>query len=181
MLAVRGVGKNRGTVGPARGAAQPRAPLGKAIFKDVAKDCVINDLSTSGARLRLTAFAALPDKFDLFIFETRRTYKAAVQWRAGDQAGVVFEQIGDVDDTLVAALVERMQHLETVVQGSRRDGGGFARRRGEGRGVIASRRPTRVPAVGRDARHDDLHRRVGVAHRAARPSKKPRSERPSRG
>ena len=39
-----------------------------------------------------------------------------MQWRAGDQAGVVFEQIGDVDDTLVAALVERMQHLETVVQ-----------------------------------------------------------------
>jgi hypothetical protein len=83
--------------------AEPRNPellWGKAIFKDVAKDCVINDLSTSGARLRLTAFAALPDKFDLFIFETRRTYKAAVQWRAGDQAGVVFEQVGDIDDTL---------------------------------------------------------------------------------
>ena len=99
--------------------AEPRNPellWGKAIFKDVAKDCVINDLSTSGARLRLTAFAALPDKFDLFIFETRRTYKAAVQWRAGDQAGVVFEQASDVDDTLVTALVDRMQHLETVVQ-----------------------------------------------------------------
>jgi len=98
--------------------AEPRNPellWGKAIFKDVAKDCVINDLSTSGARLRLTAFAALPDRFDLFIFETRRTYKAAVQWRAGDQAGG---------------------------PGPRRDGGGFARRRGKGGGLIASPGPS---------------------------------------
>ena len=39
-----------------------------------------------------------------------------MQWRAGDQAGVVFEQASDLDDTLVTALVDRMQHLETVVQ-----------------------------------------------------------------
>jgi hypothetical protein len=121
--------------------AEPRNPellWGKAIFKDVAKDCVINDLSTSGARLRLTAFAALPDRFDLFIFETRRTYKAAVQWRAGDQAGVVFEQVGDVDDGA------RRPHAapRDGGPGSCRDGGGFARRRGEGGRVIASRGPT---------------------------------------
>src|SRR4051812_6768698 len=107
------------TVHPSERRAEARDPgllWGKVIYKDLAKDCVINDLSLSGARLRLTAFAALPDRFDLFIFEKRRTYKAAVQWRAGDQAGVVFEQASDVDDTLVNALVDRMQHLETVVE-----------------------------------------------------------------
>jgi hypothetical protein len=99
--------------------AEPRNPgllWGKVIYKDVAKDCVINDLSNSGARLRLTSFAALPDKFDLFIFDKRRTFKAAVQWRAGDQAGVVFEQTSDLDADAAAALTERMQHLETIVQ-----------------------------------------------------------------
>jgi hypothetical protein len=90
---------------------------GKVIFKDVARDCVIYDLSPSGARLKLTAFAALPDKFDLFILEKRRTFRAIVQWRAGDQAGVVFEQTADMDqDETTACLVDRMQALEAVVQ-----------------------------------------------------------------
>ena len=100
--------------------AEPRIPAllwGKVIFKDVARDCVIHDLSQSGARLRLTAFAALPDKFDLFILEKRRTFRAIVQWRAGDQAGVVFEQTSGMDhDETTASLVERVQALETVVR-----------------------------------------------------------------
>ena len=100
--------------------AEPRIPAllwGKVIFKDVARDCVIYDLSPSGARLQLTAFAALPDKFDLFVLEKRRTFKAMVQWRAHDQAGVVFEQTADADhDETTASLVERMQALEDIVQ-----------------------------------------------------------------
>jgi hypothetical protein len=111
-----GWGKNRGTVGPARGAAQPRAPLGQGDLQGRGQGLRHQrpvDLRRAAAADRLRGAA---DKFDLFIFETRRTYKAAVQWRAGDQAGVVFEQVGDVDDTLVTALVDRMQHLETVVQ-----------------------------------------------------------------
>jgi hypothetical protein len=99
---------------------EPRIPAllwGKVIFKDMARDCVLYDLSPSGARLQLTAFAALPDKFDLFILEKRRTFRAIVQWRAGDQAGVIFEQMVDTGhDETTASLIERMQALEDIVQ-----------------------------------------------------------------
>jgi len=116
MLAVRGVGEEPWNC---RTGARSRATPSSSGARRSSRTSPRTASSTTcrrPARLRLTAFAALPDRFDLFIFETRRTYKAAVQWRAGDQAGVVFEQASDLDDTLVTALVDRMQHLETVVQ-----------------------------------------------------------------
>src|SRR5215207_8566777 len=105
MLAVRGVGEEPWNCRTgARSRATPSSSGARRSSRTWPRTASSTTCRRSGARLRLTAFAALPDKFDLFIFETRRTYKAAVQWRAVDQAGVVFEQASDIDDTLVTAL-----------------------------------------------------------------------------
>jgi hypothetical protein len=126
--------------------SEPRLPAllwGKVIFKEVARDCLIHDLSVSGARLQLTAFAALPDKFDLFILEKRRTFRAIVQWRAGDQAGVVFEQTANNQDETTAEILARMQALETQVQDLARVVAALRGTKAEGRDVV----PVSDPAV----------------------------------
>ncbi|MCM2293191.1 PilZ domain-containing protein [Allorhizobium sp. BGMRC 0089] len=52
-------------------------------------DCVIRNLSETGAKLKLDMTAPLPDAFELLIHEGQR-YRCEVRWRKGAEVGVKF-------------------------------------------------------------------------------------------
>lgn len=53
-------------------------------------DCIVHDLSDTGARLGIPTGAALPDIVGLYIEDQARTVSAKVCWRTVDQVGVEF-------------------------------------------------------------------------------------------
>src|SRR3954463_11608016 len=53
-------------------------------------DCVVRDISATGARLALTHQNVLPDKFELYVPLKEKTYSVEVRWRADDDLGVMF-------------------------------------------------------------------------------------------
>lgn len=54
-------------------------------------DCLVRDMSPDGARLVLSGTATLPERFDLFIPQKERTYRAALRWRREEGIGVTFD------------------------------------------------------------------------------------------
>lgn len=52
--------------------------------------CVLLDISTSGARLRLPDQMSLPETFELKVVSLGFKREAAVRWRRGDEVGVEF-------------------------------------------------------------------------------------------
>lgn len=82
-------------------------------------DCLVRDMSATGARLMLSETATLPEKFDLYILQKERTYRASLRWRREDGVGVTFDE-GDnarqdtaVPEMTVSALLRRVTELET--------------------------------------------------------------------
>ncbi|MCJ2036056.1 PilZ domain-containing protein [Methylobacterium sp. J-068] len=73
---------------------------GRILFNKGASsmDCLVRDLSASGARLDLTETSTLPESFELYIPQKDRTYRAALCWRRADGIGVNF-----VDETATAS------------------------------------------------------------------------------
>jgi hypothetical protein len=65
---------------------------GRIIFNKGAStmDCLVRDLSASGARLALTETTTLPESFDLYIPQKDRTYRATLCWRRADGIGITF-------------------------------------------------------------------------------------------
>lgn len=59
-------------------------------------DCVIRDLSQSGAKLELSHFYKLPPRFVLIHFQEARAIEVVLKWRRGDLAGVAFERVHDL-------------------------------------------------------------------------------------
>jgi hypothetical protein len=107
--------------------AAPRTPAGldgKAIFDDTSKDCSVVDLSRKGARIRLHGFTALPDKFELYVPEREISLRATVQWRLGDEVGVLFEgtRSGASSDFGLLARIEKLEatvaRLEQIISSS---------------------------------------------------------------
>ena len=76
-------------------------------------DCLIRDISPTGARLELSASVTLPDRFDLYLPHRDETCKVHSQWRRGNQLGIAFDHLegggGEVD------LFARVQQLEAEV------------------------------------------------------------------
>ncbi|AWN55880.1 PilZ domain-containing protein [Methylobacterium sp. 17Sr1-1] len=81
-------------------------------------DCLVRDLSASGARLVLSQTATLPDGFDLIIPAKDRTHKATLRWRRADSIGVTFAEeaahpaAASAPDTTPAMLLTRIRELE---------------------------------------------------------------------
>ncbi|MGC5777871.1 PilZ domain-containing protein [Methylobacterium sp. NFXW15] len=80
-------------------------------------DCLVRDMSTTGARLLLSETATLPEKFDLYIPQKERTYRAQLRWRREDGIGVTFdhgaEQAAETaPDLTMTALLRRVGELE---------------------------------------------------------------------
>lgn len=82
-------------------------------------DCLVRDMSATGARLMLSETATLPEKFDLYIPQKERTYRASLRWRREDGIGVTFDgpdadrQDVGVPELTVSALLRRVGELET--------------------------------------------------------------------
>ncbi|KST57746.1 pilus assembly protein PilZ [Methylobacterium sp. GXS13] len=67
---------------------------GRIVFNNGSSsfDCLVRDLSGSGAGLVLSDATTLPQVFDLYIPQKDRTYRASLCWRREDGIGVVFEE-----------------------------------------------------------------------------------------
>ncbi len=55
-------------------------------------DCVIRDMSGSGARIEFSDFVALRDKFELLIKNENKIVPVRRTWQRGKQAGVSFDK-----------------------------------------------------------------------------------------
>jgi hypothetical protein len=81
-------------------------------------DCLVRDLSATGARISLSETAVLPEIFDLYIPQKDRTYRAALRWRREDGIGVTFEDAARAAPAApepaadVSALLRRIAELE---------------------------------------------------------------------
>jgi len=81
-------------------------------------DCLVRDMSPIGARLMMSETATLPEKFDLFIPQKERTYKATLRWRREEGIGVTFEANAasaaeaTSPEMTVAGLLRRLSELE---------------------------------------------------------------------
>lgn len=91
---------------------------GRIIFNNgnSSMDCLVRDLSASGARLMLSQTATLPEGFDLVIPAKDRTHKATLRWRKADSVGVTFAeeavQPPGAPDATPAVLLARIRDLE---------------------------------------------------------------------
>lgn len=85
-------------------------------------DCIVRDISESGARLWISKHEIVPDRFDLYIVLKERTYPVAVRWRSEEEIGVEFlPQAADADEEPSEAdLKQRVQSLEQEVADLRR-------------------------------------------------------------
>jgi hypothetical protein len=75
-------------------AIRRRTILGASIIfnsKSSTLDCVIRDLSDTGAKLKADGIATLPDEFTLEVPCKRQSYPVRVVWRRADTCGVRFQ------------------------------------------------------------------------------------------
>lgn len=65
---------------------------GRILFNKGASsmDCLVRDMSSSGARLSLTETTVLPETFDLYIPQKEKTYRSTLAWRRADGVGITF-------------------------------------------------------------------------------------------
>lgn len=99
-----------------------------------AADCLVRDISETGAKLELSENVVIPYLIDLYIPKKDETLRANVLWRYGDLIGVAFtpsaNKRGDhgADDVPAVAeqgsqdadLAERVQRIETEVASLKR-------------------------------------------------------------
>ncbi|MET0259430.1 MAG: PilZ domain-containing protein [Methylobacterium sp.] len=56
-------------------------------------DCLIRDMSGTGARLELSETTTLPEVFDLYIQNKAQTYRSTLRWRRANGVGVTFDDM----------------------------------------------------------------------------------------
>lgn len=91
-------------------------------------DCVVRNLSATGAKLELSSAISVPTEFDLEIPQRSKVHRARMMWRDADFAGVLFvesDRPAETDDgrlehvlaenrklrKSVAALTKRLEDL----------------------------------------------------------------------
>jgi outer membrane murein-binding lipoprotein Lpp len=89
-----------------------------------AVDCLIRDISDTGARLVFSGAVAIPDVVDLYVPQKEQMLRVRVEWRHGDEVGVAFVSAGTAPESAPAAdsgnLAERVQKLEAEIAALRR-------------------------------------------------------------
>jgi hypothetical protein len=91
---------------------------GRVIFNGGASslDCLIRDISATGARLELSGSITLPERFDLYLPHRDETCKVQVQWRRDDHIGIAFIAANQATSPAASPDLQlRVQQLETEV------------------------------------------------------------------
>jgi hypothetical protein len=81
-------------------------------------DCLVRDISASGARLIFSDSVTVPDVVELYIPQREQTLRAHVQWRRGEELGVAFAKSGRAPAPPKQAdsdLAERVEKLEAEI------------------------------------------------------------------
>jgi uncharacterized small protein (DUF1192 family) len=76
--------------------------------KSGAMDCMIRDLSESGARIVLSETVALPEVIEIDIPQRELRRRARVVWRRNDEAGLSFSQAENMPEPLAAMTAEEI-------------------------------------------------------------------------
>ena len=86
-----------------------------------AVDCLIRDISDEGARIIFSDTVSVPDVVDLYIPQKEQTIRAHVQWRHGDEIGLLFSDACRAGATPQdMELTQRVAQLETEIAALRR-------------------------------------------------------------
>jgi PilZ domain len=83
-----------------------------------ALDCLVRDISPTGARLILSESVSVPDVVDLYIPQKEETLRARIQWRTSGEIGVAFGSEAEVK--AAASLTERIDRLEAELTALKR-------------------------------------------------------------
>ena len=85
-------------------------------------ECVIRDMSDSGARLTFEHPATVPDNVELFIPHKQQTLRARVQRRGANEIGIAFEIDRSLDPRRAsdAELQQRVETLEAEIAALKR-------------------------------------------------------------
>jgi hypothetical protein len=81
-------------------------------------DCVIKNISKTGAKIELDNAMSIPDAFELEVPQKGRTFQARLSWRDRNSIGVAFAE-GQVAPTDSAR--QKLEHLEQENRRLRRD------------------------------------------------------------
>jgi hypothetical protein len=85
-------------------------------------DCLIRDISETGAKLMFSHAVSTPEALELYIPNKDATFRARVQWRRGDEVGVAFLTEQDMASVTTAPMnvADRLQRVEDEVDRLRR-------------------------------------------------------------
>lgn len=76
-------------------------------------ECVVRNISGTGARLAVSESVTLPEEFELHIPQKGQTFQARLRWRRADEIGCEFEfAAASSKDGDPAELVKRIAALE---------------------------------------------------------------------
>jgi hypothetical protein len=107
-------------VAKAKHAEKRRAPRQRAFLRArlsygdgaIAVDCVVNQISSSGAKIALSENVALPERFRVEIAQKNVDRTAKLVRRDGDGAAIEFIDAEEADDSGEPALQLRLRLLE---------------------------------------------------------------------
>lgn len=97
-----------------RSTARVRSFLkGRILFNNhmSSMDCLIRNISATGAKLEIGVAVAIPDVFELFIPQRGDTLRAQLRWRRGEEVGVTFSEPQAPLDP-AAEIMARLKRLE---------------------------------------------------------------------
>jgi len=80
-------------------------------------ECLVRDISATGARLEISEAVSLPDRFELYLPHQAITHNASIEWRRGNQLGITFggAKGSSSNSSEEREMVTRVQHLEAEV------------------------------------------------------------------
>ena len=81
-----------------------------------ALDCLVRDISPYGARLVFSDAVTIPDVLKLYIPQKEQTLRVHVIWRHGEEVGIAFAQIEELENPAeIGEVAERVARLEADV------------------------------------------------------------------
>lgn len=73
-------------------------------------DCIVRNLSETGAKLEVSGAVTVPERFELDIPRKGERRRARIVWRRSDEMGIAFEEAAGAQDGQSPAL--RLKQLE---------------------------------------------------------------------